>query len=786
MFIPAMLLLALTGAAQDATSAVTITEVIDEYPIIKVRVTVTDANRIPVSGLGVPDFAARFDSQVARVLAVEEIREGAPISVVLVLDSSESMFGRPLEDTRAAARLFIDQLQEGDEIAIVDFDSRVRDAQSFTTDLDAARAAVDSLAAGRRTALWDGINRGAEIALNAQNPRRFIILLTDGNEFGGLSSATEFQGADLAAANNIPINVIGLGNSVTREYLQRIADSTSGDAYFLPTTDPLPGIFENLSNYLRIQYIVTLGPELVPDGRTYNIELDSQGVTGTGTYQVPGLLPAASVVSIPGEPVRQASLAEVAFAAPQGIKSVTVSIDGNPVNVINEQRPDANTYSAQVELAPYILQPGDYTLAIEGVDQKGYTARAEQPFTIAVLPTGFSIDNISDGETLLEAVRELTFTQAREQTPLEAMVILIDNVEVARLTEAPLTYTLDTLAIGPGSHVMDVRWLNAGGVTTREQVVFRIDEMLFITPSPVPTNTPVPPTITPRPTRTPLPPSATPVPASATPVAMPPVFDFVGIAEGDVVTQANQDFLVVEAGEQLDWTNVTYVLDGVQVEERATGPYLFNIDSLNIGPGEHQLDINVTNSAGLDTTRTIRFSVDEALFVTPATGLPAVAAIVPTNTIAPTNTVVPSATPVPPTSTTAPSATPVPATNTVEPSATAVPATNTTVPSATAVPATNTVAPSATAVPATNTAVPSATAVPATNTVAPGATATTEATAEATPGPIPVAQGAVETGGLLNQWLIVLCCFLLLLLLAAAWLLVNRAAHIEIIDKSKR
>jgi VWFA-related protein len=657
------MLLAFTGAAQDSGATITINEVIDAYPRVTLRVTVTDSSQIPVIGLGEADFAARFNNEVAQVVQVQEIRENAPISVVLVLDSSESMIGRPIEDTRAAAQLFIDELQPGDEVAVIDFDSRVRDAQAFTTDLAAARTAIDSLEASGRTALWDAINRGAEVALTAQNPRRFIILLTDGNEFGGLSTSGEFDGANLAAENNIPINVIGLGSGVTREYLQRVAGATGGDAYFLPTTDPLPAIFDELSNYLRVQYLVTLESDVVPDGTTYEVGLASLGGAGTASYTVPNLLPTTSVISLPAEPIAATSLAEVGAAAPRGLDSITVSIDGTPVRVLNEQRPDANSYSAQVELDPYVIAPGEHVLSIAITDQEGAPAAAVQPFTIAALPTEFTIDGLATGDIISDASRDLRFSPGREQTPLESLVLTLNGTEVANLTEAPLDYTVDALGLGPGLHTLDASWRNAGGVTTSQQITFSVDEALFITPSPVPSATPVP-SSTPLPTATAteVPPTNTPIPPTATPVPQPPVFNVVGISENAVVTIPSLDFTLAEDGEQLDWTRVVYVLDGQQIAEATEAPYLFTIDSLGIGPGAHQLDITVTNSAGLDTTRTIRFTVDERLFVTPVSPTPVVVAM--DATPAPSNTPVPASATPRPTNTTAPSSTPIPPTAT--------------------------------------------------------------------------------------------------------------------------
>jgi VWFA-related protein len=207
-----LIMLVSSSSAQQATSIEINSVNDDNFPQLELLVNVLDSIGAPVLNLAAEDFIVLLDNDFGQVLSVENITDNnLSIAVVLVIDTSESMIGTPLDDTKAAALAFVDRLAEGDEIAILDFDSDIVIAQDFTTNHDAARDAINGLEAGGRTALYDANFSAAELANTTESPRRFVIFLTDGNEFGGLSTHLPEEGTQLAADNNIALYTIGLG-----------------------------------------------------------------------------------------------------------------------------------------------------------------------------------------------------------------------------------------------------------------------------------------------------------------------------------------------------------------------------------------------------------------------------------------------------------------------------------------------------------------------------------------------------------------------------------------------
>ncbi|MCC7207355.1 MAG: VWA domain-containing protein, partial [Anaerolineae bacterium] len=187
------LLITSPAALAQAPTAEPQTVIIDavddaQFPLLHLLVTVTDSRGTPVSGLAAGDFSAQAGEDGAEIVSVEEFSNpDLGFAVVLVLDSSDSTFGQPLADMKTAAHVLLDQLRPVDQVAIVEFDTTVRTILPFTNDVAAARAAVESLEANGKTALNDAAYAGVELALQADSPRRAVVLLTDGYEYGRLS-----------------------------------------------------------------------------------------------------------------------------------------------------------------------------------------------------------------------------------------------------------------------------------------------------------------------------------------------------------------------------------------------------------------------------------------------------------------------------------------------------------------------------------------------------------------------------------------------------------------------
>lgn len=98
---------------------------------------------------------------------------------------------------------------------------------------------------GSGTALYDAIQFALERLQGESSDRvRAVIALTDG---GDNSSGKTMQNIiDKAKQLSIPVFTIGLGSSIERVKLQKIADDTGGKYYEAPNEDDLEEIYKSL------------------------------------------------------------------------------------------------------------------------------------------------------------------------------------------------------------------------------------------------------------------------------------------------------------------------------------------------------------------------------------------------------------------------------------------------------------------------------------------------------------------------------------------------------------
>jgi len=146
---------------------------------IAVYATVRDASGHLVPNLTKDDFMVSDDGQPADIVAFSN--EPVPITVALMLDTSNSMVGDYLQ-VRAAAHAFVDELWEGDRATIGTFGAEVAVSPHLTSDKAVLkRVADEEVWPGGGTPLWSGLRAGMT-ALTGQPGRRVVVVLTDGGE----------------------------------------------------------------------------------------------------------------------------------------------------------------------------------------------------------------------------------------------------------------------------------------------------------------------------------------------------------------------------------------------------------------------------------------------------------------------------------------------------------------------------------------------------------------------------------------------------------------------------
>jgi VWFA-related protein len=266
--------------------------------------TAADKNKRFISDLKAEDIRVLEDGQPQEIFTFQTNID-LPLSIAILIDTSASE-ERTLPDEKAAARAFLENMLRAnkDEAAVVSFTGETTLEQGFTGNVERLRRAIDrvefvppsgyigggvvvngtppisgtnqSLAGS--TAIWDAVWATAEelISASAENTRRAIILLTDGDD---TSSRMKIHDAIARAQKaDALVYAIGIGDrytfNVNEGALRKIADATGGRAYFPQHERDLNEAFAQIQRDLREQYLVAYSPSnKVRDGSYRRIEI---------------------------------------------------------------------------------------------------------------------------------------------------------------------------------------------------------------------------------------------------------------------------------------------------------------------------------------------------------------------------------------------------------------------------------------------------------------------------------------------------------------------------------
>jgi Ca-activated chloride channel homolog len=176
--------------------------------LVTVSATVRDRKGRLVTGLEARDFEV-VDRGERR--AISQFRtDRAPLSLAILFDVSGSMdVAARMTAAKFAAHHLLSWLEEGrDEAALFSFDSRLHEVAPFTVDTRALNGALGEVDPFGATSLHDAISEAADRVATRGNPRRAVVVLTDGIDTS--SSRTPAQVSGLAAAIDVPVYVIAV------------------------------------------------------------------------------------------------------------------------------------------------------------------------------------------------------------------------------------------------------------------------------------------------------------------------------------------------------------------------------------------------------------------------------------------------------------------------------------------------------------------------------------------------------------------------------------------------
>ncbi len=235
-------------------------------------------------------LAVTVDGQPVSNLEVAPLGESSvPVGVVLVIDTSGSMEGAPIESAKAAAKSFVDQKRPEDSIAIVTFADTATVLTPFTTNANDLNARIDSIAAAGETAFNDGVILGlAQFdTISADNVLQNMIVMTDGEDTVSTATAEEA----IAAVEASDARVFGVALESPDFNPDAVAAiAAAGDGLFLSTPDPaqLSALYGQIGREINNTLVARfVSPVSAPGEAEFAVAYPG-GLSSTVTFPVSG------------------------------------------------------------------------------------------------------------------------------------------------------------------------------------------------------------------------------------------------------------------------------------------------------------------------------------------------------------------------------------------------------------------------------------------------------------------------------------------------------------------
>ena len=256
----------------------------------------------------------------------------APMTITMVIEFSnryQKFYSEPWYQTLTAAYGFLQTLKPEDYVAIVAYDMRPEILSDFSTNRQDSYQAMQRLriAAFSESNLYDALVDTAQRMQDIEG-RKAIVLLSSGVDT--FSKLTFDKTRRAIQDAGVPIYGIGLMQAIRTIYegsmgaIQRLdflqadnqmrtfAKESGGMAFFPRFYGEFPGIFHEISEAMRNQYVLTYNPaNQARDGKFRKIKVDLVN---------PETNEPLRVVDEKGKPIKYQIVAKLGYTAPREVE----------------------------------------------------------------------------------------------------------------------------------------------------------------------------------------------------------------------------------------------------------------------------------------------------------------------------------------------------------------------------------------------------------------------------------------------------------------------------------
>jgi Ca-activated chloride channel family protein len=231
-----------------------------------------------VTGLSKEAFELYEDGEPQTITQFSN--ERVPVSLGVLLDISDSMFGQRIKDARAAVERFLfDLLDARDEYFVMAFNHRPHPLTSWTNTPEVVRQALEDVRPVGGTAMYDAAVAALPMFVKRSRERGALVIISDGADTASDASSRTVHSALVrsdvfvyAVAIDSPERK-AINTRVNPTALQEITDDSGGRTEIVRSSAELADAAAGIADELNHQYLLGYASRHGADGQYHSLRV---------------------------------------------------------------------------------------------------------------------------------------------------------------------------------------------------------------------------------------------------------------------------------------------------------------------------------------------------------------------------------------------------------------------------------------------------------------------------------------------------------------------------------
>jgi VWFA-related protein len=210
--------------------------------------------------------------------------ERVPVSLGILLDISDSMFGRRIQEARAAVERFVvDLLDPDDEFSILAFNHQLHLLSSWTNDRAVAPRVLQPLRPSGSTAIYDAVMAMLPLIERRHRQRAALLVISDGADTASDVALRDVRSALLrsdAFVYAVAIDTLDpqpINTRINAATLREMTDQSGGRTEVVHSSSDVVTALSDIADELNNQYLIGYTSPKAADGQYHSIRVRIPG-----------------------------------------------------------------------------------------------------------------------------------------------------------------------------------------------------------------------------------------------------------------------------------------------------------------------------------------------------------------------------------------------------------------------------------------------------------------------------------------------------------------------------